>query len=147
MADSRIRNYIRHPSDIPIEIHVSDLKPPNSLNLVNISVGGLAYQSDYFIEPGLVISVRIPTISDEFQVTGEVTWCRKSDDKFDVGIQFNEQHDLFNTRMIEQICHIEHYKRHVQEQENRTLSGEEAALEWIEKYAATFPDPCIQNLH
>ncbi|PCJ18370.1 MAG: pilus assembly protein PilZ [Gammaproteobacteria bacterium] len=146
MADSRIRNYIRHPSDIPIEIHASDLKSPNTLNMVNISIGGLSYQSDYFIEPGLVISIRIPTISSQFEVNGEVTWCRKSDDKFDVGIQFNEQHDLFSTRMIEQICHIEHYKRLVEEQENRILTGEEAALEWIEKYAATFPEPGIQNL-
>jgi hypothetical protein len=41
--------------------------------------------------------------------------------------------------MVEQICHIEHYKREVAEREGRELSGQQAAKEWIAKYAASFP--------
>ena len=42
--------------------------------------------------------------------------------------------------MVEQICHIEQYKQDVFEKDGRRLSGEQAALEWIEKYATDFPE-------
>ena len=42
--------------------------------------------------------------------------------------------------MVEQICHIEQYRREVLKKEGRRLSSEEAASEWIVKYASDFPD-------
>jgi hypothetical protein len=42
-------------------------------------------------------------------------------------------------RMIEQLCYIDHYKQSVELNEGRTLTGEEAAMEWIEKFAGKFP--------
>jgi hypothetical protein len=41
--------------------------------------------------------------------------------------------------MVEQIYHIEQYKLRVWEQEHRQLTSEQAAAEWIKKYADTFP--------
>jgi hypothetical protein len=41
--------------------------------------------------------------------------------------------------MIEQICHIEHYRKEVKLAEGRELSSEEAADEWIKRYAGDFP--------
>jgi len=40
---------------------------------------------------------------------------------------------------VEQICHIEQYKRDMRDQEGRELTGEQAAYEWIERFAAEFP--------
>jgi hypothetical protein len=40
---------------------------------------------------------------------------------------------------VEQICHIEQYKADVLLSEGRRLNGEQAALEWIEKFARDFP--------
>ena len=57
-----------------------------------------------------------------------------------MGVELLEKEEAFRTRMIEQICHIEHYKNEVYKTEGRELSGEEAALEWINKFAHTFPD-------
>ena len=42
--------------------------------------------------------------------------------------------------MVEQICHIEHYRIKVKENDGRDLNIEEAAQEWIEKYARDFPN-------
>ena len=42
-------------------------------------------------------------------------------------------------RMVEQICHIEHYRNELLQTEGREISSEVAAKEWIEKYAHTFP--------
>ena len=41
--------------------------------------------------------------------------------------------------MIEQICHIEHYRKEVARVEGRELSTQEAASEWISRYASDFP--------
>ena len=41
--------------------------------------------------------------------------------------------------MVEQVCYIESYKKVVYETEGRQLTTEEAAMEWIRKYASQFP--------
>jgi len=41
--------------------------------------------------------------------------------------------------MIEQICHIDHYRKEVLEREGRQLSSAEAAMEWVTKFAQDFP--------
>ena len=38
-----------------------------------------------------------------------------------------------------QLCHIEHYKQMVLRTQGRSLSGQQAALEWISKFAEQFP--------
>ena len=62
------------------------------------------------------------------------------DEGYEVGVEFVMPDDEYRARMVEQLCYIEHYKRRVQAREGRELSGEQAAREWIEKYAAHFPD-------
>ena len=52
--------------------------------------------------------------------------------------------DAFTARMLEQIWQIMNYQNRL-EQEGRVLSIEEAALEWIDRYAAHFP-PLQSNL-
>jgi hypothetical protein len=42
--------------------------------------------------------------------------------------------------MVEQVCHIENYKKEVYQTEGRLLTAEEAAVEWIHKYASQFPN-------
>ena len=63
----------------------------------------------------------------------------KLDSYRDLIVQFLDQDDSFRARMVEQVCHIEHYKAEVREKEGRAISGEEAAQEWIRKYAKDFP--------
>ena len=50
--------------------------------------------------------------------------------------------DSFTERMEAQCCQIRRYRRDVIRKEGRELSPDEAALEWIERYAETFtPEP------
>ena len=56
-----------------------------------------------------------------------------------MGVQFTDSTTQFSVRMVEQICHIEHYRAEVLRVENRDLTSEEAAKEWVEKFAADFP--------
>lgn len=135
-----MREFIRHPSDIPIEV-VTEGAPQRRWHISNVSVGGLAFLSESEVALGSMVEVRIPSVDPPFETHGQVVWCKPCEVGYEVGIQFLEAEDAFRTRMVEQVCHIEDYKKGVAESEGRSLTGEEAACEWIQKYAATFPSP------
>lgn len=135
-----MRSYIRHPSDIPINVQVATAEQPAiHQRLTNVSHGGLAFESEQAINDGTVIRMQIDVVEPGFIAEGVVTHCEEENDHFVIGVQFVSHDDLFVARMVEQICHIEHYKREVAEREGRELSGQQAAKEWIAKYAASFP--------
>lgn len=134
-----MRNYIRHPSDIPIDFQPEELAEAHSDHLKNISQGGLAFHSSTALPPGTIIRVKIPLVLPVFQAVGRVTWCHSIDDYFEIGIAFLDCDDVFRARMVEQICHIEHYRQQVREQDGRELTSEQAAEEWIHYFAPSFP--------
>ena len=134
-----MRNFIRHPSDIPIDFQLEELVFDATDYLKNVSHGGLAFHSRRAIPVNSIIRIKIPLIDPVFQTIGRVSWCHPEQDFFEVGVEFLGEDDAFRARMIEQICHIEHYKQSVMENEGRKLTGEEAAIEWIRKFAKTFP--------
>lgn len=133
-----MRSYIRHPSDIPIAYRVEEPGPEHSEHLRNVSHGGLAFDSREPLEIGVIISLRIPQVTPVFETQGRVVWQQQRGDHYEIGVAFLQQEDVFRARMVEQVCHIEHYKREVLENEGRRLSGHEAAMEWIAKHAKDF---------
>jgi len=135
-----MRSYIRHPSDIPIQVDNTSTEVTNHGQMLNnISHGGLSFISDVPVKIGLTIQLKIDSVTPAFEAEGLITHCNAEDGKYVIGIEFIRRDDLFVARMVEQVCHIEHYKREMALLEGRELSGEEAAREWIEKYAANFP--------
>jgi hypothetical protein len=104
-----------------------------------IGVGGLAFRSGETVAPGTLLRVRIPYVTPEFETDARVVWCRATEGSVELGVEFLNSEDAFRARMVEQVCHIETYRRDVGDTEGRQLSAEEAATEWIGKYAATFP--------
>ena len=132
------RNFMRHPSDIPIEVTLEDDNQTRQ-QLNNFSDGGLAFFSQAEFTPGQAVRVRIGLVSPSFEVLGVIKWCRSKGHQFEIGFEFLNREDEFKARMVEQICHIEHYKKEILQNEGRQLSGEQAAFEWIDKYAGKFP--------
>lgn len=136
-----MRNYIRHPSDIPIELVIGEHAPTRPETLRDVSFGGLSFQSSEILEIGAFVHIRIDTVQPPFEADGVVVWCRPGPDRYTIGMEFNNKEDVFLARMVEQICHIEHYKKEVKDNEGRKLTSQEAAMEWISKYAEIFPNP------
>jgi len=135
-----MRSYIRHPSDIPIEYQADEQNTGISQDqLHDISPGGLSFCSARALDPGTLISIRISCVQPGFEARAQVVWCRRGGDGFVIGVAFIERGDLFRARMVEQICHIEHYRADVLASEGRRLDGEQAAREWIQKFAVDFP--------
>ncbi|CAK0765108.1 PilZ domain-containing protein [Gammaproteobacteria bacterium] len=136
--ESRGRAYIRHPLDMPIELEL-EKNPSSDPRLQNISMGGLCCRSGEHLTPGSRVRVRVPCVDPPFESEGSVVWCRHREHDYDVGIRFNVPEDAFRARMVEQICHIEQYRQKVFRTEGRSLNGDEAAQEWITRYASRFP--------
>lgn len=110
--------------------------------LRNVGEGGLCFTTAVSLDPGLVIRLTIPVLGEQYVVEGVVVWCRPAASGYEVGVRFFTPQDRFCVRMVEQLCYIEDYRLQVAREEGRSLSSEQAAEEWITRFADQFP-----NLH
>jgi len=137
-----VRSYIRHPSEIPVEIELcpaGTCRQAVDSRLRDVGIGGISFVMQTGVRIGTLVRVRIPVVDPCFEALGRVTHVDREAGRFVVGVGFLDQADVYRARMVEQICHIEHYRREVWRREGRRLSTEEAAREWIERHAAAFP--------
>ncbi len=132
-----MRSFIRHPSDIPIEF--GGVECSGTERLANVSYGGVSVHVGSPLQPGSNVTLRIRWVTPSFEAECRVVWCRPEQGGFLVGVAFLDAEVAFRARMVEQVCHIEHYKRQVKAREGRNLTSQDAAQEWICKHAAEFP--------
>jgi hypothetical protein len=135
-----MRQFMRHPANITIEVTAGAELDHAARCSRNVGLGGLAFQSDRPLAKGAVIELRIPIVRPAFETRARVVWCRESEAGYDLGVEFLDPNDAFRARMVEQICHIEDYRAGVFRSEGRELTAEQAAMEWIGKYASNFPE-------
>lgn len=138
------RGHARHAADMPIEVRLQDIVTHRTEYLNEISFGGLSFRSHTPLDAGTRVDIRIPLVRPVFHATGRVIWCRPSaadPAAYDVGVEFTGARDNFRVRMLEQICHIENFKKELASQTGKPVTGEQAALEWIRRYADKFPRP------
>jgi len=137
-----MRQYIRHPVTIPIEVsRVEQQADEQVLQDHCIGIGGLAFRCASRLEPGAVVHLRIPYVDPEFETDARVVWCGGNGKGSELGVEFLNSDDAYKTRMVEQVCHIEDYRQHILSTQGRKLTPEEAALEWISDFATDFPNP------
>lgn len=140
-----LRQYIRHPTDIPIECSVPDspdtpdTRAEAKSRMRNVSRSGLCFTTRTRIEPGSQIKLKIPVNNVDFEVIGVVMWRNDMDGSYEMGVKFTDEQTEYSIRMVEQLCHIEQYRQQVQEREGREISSEEAGKEWVKKFASDFP--------
>lgn len=133
-----MRHFLRHPSDMPVELAVRKHVRLPKQRLNNISLGGVACNSNRAFRRGTAIEMRIPMFGEQACYPGLVAWCHKQGDHFLVGIAFTDEDTLFRARMVEQVCQIEHYRQQREQELGCSLSVETAAQEWISVHAAEF---------
>lgn len=149
-----MRQFIRHPIDVPIEIGIGEqaasevVQPGAPVHTLDISQGGLAVACERALSPGTLVEIRIPCVQPPFLGRARVAWCQRHEiDGFELGVTFLDDDDAFRARMVEQVCHIEDYRQSVLRLEGRALGLDEAALEWIGKFAAQFPEISAGQVH
>lgn len=134
-----MRKYVRHPSTIPVELTVERTPCAGRQQLSNIATGGFACAVCEPLPIGVTVQLRIPLIWPEYRGCGVVKWCRGDGVEYEIGIEFCAQ-DLFKAKMVEQLSQIEHYRNRLWIEEGRIVDGEQAAVEWIARYAKDFAD-------
>lgn len=107
--------------------------------LRNVSAGGICFIAQQAMALGSTVNVSIRIGDQDFAADGEVMWCRGVNGHHEVGVRFQDAATVFTVRMVEQLCYIEQYRQQVLHAEGRTLSSEDAAAEWVNRYAADFP--------
>lgn len=132
------RRYIRHPVEVPIEVEVARAGRRRRERLRNLGAGGLCFHTTDPIKPATRVRIRIPVVDPAFAVEGWVVWCNPEERGFDIGVEVSQGADDYRLRMVEQLSHIENYRRLVEKREGRRLSAEQAAREWISRYAEEF---------
>ena len=127
--------YIHHPAGMPIYYRGCR----GGTQRMHPGAQGLCCRCDDRLKPGSIVELTIPILNDAQRFIVQVESC--SDTKYgrEACVRFVDESDGFRARMTEQACHIEAYRRRVQEEQGRTLSAEGAAEEWIPRYAANFP--------
>lgn len=138
-AFSPPRRFIRHTADVPIEVRTVRGRESRRQPAINISEGGLSFVSEENIPVGSTIEIRIDAVDPPFEARARVVWAKAEEDGYCIGVQFLDAADAFRSRMVEQVCAIEQYRREVQEEEGRVMTQAEAAQEWITKFAGRFP--------
>lgn len=134
-----MRNYIRHPTSIPIQVSTAT-KNSTQVTLNNLSAGGLSFVTDMAVKVGSVVDLMISCVAPDYQGEGVIVWRRSQEPTgFEVGVRFANDDEYFRMRMVEQVCQIEEYRQQLADA-GRNLTTEEAALEWINRFAADF-DP------
>lgn len=133
------RQFMRHPTEIPVEVRPADSEA-RPLRARDVSAGGLSFHSTGSLTLGAIVNLRISMVDPVFETDARVVWCREVDNGFDLGVAFLSAEDAFRARLVEQVCHIETYRRRLLEEQGRALTPEAAAREWIARFAASFPD-------
>jgi hypothetical protein len=134
------REYVRHSVNVPLEVSTVPSSPRALRQGVNLSYGGLSFLMEECLDNGQIIHLHIPTIDPPFDANARVVWCRPEGDAWLVGVEFLDSTHAFQSRMVQQVCSIENYRKEVLQNEGRQLTTQEAAAEWIKKYAGRFPD-------
>ena len=135
-----MRKFLRHPSDMPVELVLRRQSCIPRQRLNNISLGGVACKSSRGFRRGTSVELRIPLLGDQARYPGVVTWCRRQESDYLVGIAFIDEDTLFRARMVEQVCQIQHYRQQLEHESGQPVAIEQCAQDWIARHAATFPD-------
>ena len=131
------RQFIRHPTTIPIEFNVSGAV--EKINVKDVGLGGLCFACSHRIDTGEQIHIVIPVCQPEFDAKGIVRWCKQDGIHFLIGVAFQQEDVSFSVRMMEHICHIEDYRSQLKQNQGIELTSEQAATQWIAEYAHDFP--------
>jgi len=130
---------VRHPADIPIEVKADRHLTHCAHKAFNLCIKGVALRCDQSYVPGEFVEIRIPLVRPPFEAEARVIWCKTREGHFELGVEFLDQDDAYMARMVEQLCYIENYRKSMLRDEGRSLTSEQAAHEWVSKFASRFP--------
>jgi len=134
------RKFYRHPWRVPIQYYERQERIPDISPSVDVSEGGIAFYAPRFIAKGTHVHLKIPVGDQMFEINGIVAYSNRLPrlDRYRTGVAFLDPTSAFRAKLAEQMLEIQKYRDKVSEKLGHSISEEEAALQWIEKYAQHF---------
>lgn len=134
------RRFFRHPLKVPIQYREMQATRMDMSSSLDLSLGGLCFYSERFFSKGTLLDVRIPVGGEIFQIHGWVAYCNRNPgvDRYRIGMTFNDAQSAFHAKLAEQMHKILEYRGKRSRELNQEISEEQAADEWIQKYARHF---------
>jgi hypothetical protein len=138
--NTAIRRHVRHVTGIPVEVSLdfNHSYQTGDDSITNVSLGGLCFIASDRLDINDSIQVRFPVLKQEKSLEGKVVWCSKTPRGYEVGLEFSDPAEVERLKMIEQICLIESFRKEQEQRGGRRLSSEQAAREWVNRYAGEF---------
>lgn len=89
---------------------------------------------------GTNLTILLPVRTKVFELTASVVYSRKIPRKqaYLTGVCFRDAGTAFRAKLAEETLEIIDYQRRISVREGRQVSEEEAAAEWVRRYAASF---------
>lgn len=137
------RKYLRHPFSIPIKLEAPDSHESVVSESADISQGGISFLWNASLSRGSKLSITIPVKDKRFQVYGRVAYCRPDrvhPKLYRTGVRFTDVDSAFKAKLAEETLEILSYQRRLSREEGYEVPVEDAARNWISKYAASFSE-------
>lgn len=137
--------YIQHPREIPVTLISASACSEGSsdASLIDVAANqtskeaGICFWTSEHPQVQDKVVLGIDLDNNHFIGKGSVVRVQPEKEGSWVCVKIDPE-DAFAIRMAEQLCQIEHYRADNKHYLDRTMSQDEAAQEWIAKYAALF---------
>lgn len=127
---------IDHPATQPLEYQPHRSPSPSASARSGLY---LRFRTRQAPRPGTRLLLTIPAAGEIHRFHSQVIEVDRSTSPNRVVVWIGAKREAFAARMVEQLCHIAHYRLLTAANEGRALSAERAADEWIGRFAAHFP--------
>ena len=135
------RSFFRHPINVPIQLRMESRSDNYVSESKDISLGGLCFIWPSKLTRGSLLTISIPVKEKVFDVRGRVAYSTpyKKSAQYRTGASLVDAPHAFKARLAEEVLHIIEYQKTLSRQLGYDLTEEEAAKQWVTKYAEKFP--------
>ena len=135
------RQYTRHRISVPLTVRAASEGAELRSTVGDLSEGGLCFACSTPFETGASIEVSLPIADVRFTLIGTVTRSTPTDDGgYCVAIAFLHPEVSFRMKLAEQLLRIQELRKELARERGEDVTPEEAARQWVERYAAEFAD-------
>ena len=132
---NRRRSY-RTPCGLKAQLCLADDPPLPGVRLKNISREGMGLYSWEPIQPGRVVSIRIPDLNPDSPLGGEVRRCHQTRaGRYEVGVAFHGDQFHRYKSTYDDLWEVECYRRTIEQVDDRPVSSEAALTRWRRKFS------------
>ena len=139
MTDSERRRCVRHPLPVPVAVRPRSDGEEIISSVADLGEGGLAFSSPRELPVESTVDLALSIGDRAFALAGSVASCQAATpDRFRIGVAFLHPGMSFRMKLAEQVLRIHRLRSELAEERGCEVGIEEAAREWVARYAETF---------